>query len=174
MEAVGKADFQWLAGIPLASEITGASPEEARASVGKTIKKARTRCGLTAQQVGERMDPPVTGAAVTSWERGRTTPGAEARAQLEEILADGLGAPVMFDTGKANGLTIEYDSGRPHVEYAIVSLDDDPSRRAGIDRLLERVDGLSPEGIWKLCEQAELLAYRYPKKEDGGKAGGAS
>lgn len=172
MEAVGNLDFQTSVGIPLASDIAGASPEDARASVGKTIKQARLRCGLTAQQVGERMEPPVTGAAVTSWERGRTTPGAEARDQLEAILADGLSWHV----------EVEYDSSRGHerrnrmerVEYAIVSLDDDPSRRAGIDRLLERVDGLSPEGIWKLCEQAELLAYRYPKKEDGGKAGGAS
>ena len=52
MNMNGEADFHV---IPLAEEITGMGPEEAKSVVGIRIKRGRKAAGLTAKELGEKL-----------------------------------------------------------------------------------------------------------------------
>lgn len=133
--------------IQLADELTGIDLEEAKSVVGERIKRGRKAAGLTAKELGEKLKPPVTQSGISSWERGRTTPSAEMRDQLEAILGK------HYD---------EIDKEGPRVVSFVVEYDASPKRKEAEDKLLGAMKDLSVEGIERLTEYAEFLAQKYP------------
>lgn len=53
---------------------------------GDRIRKLRTEAGLTQEELGNRLDPPVTYAAVGMWEKGKSRPRLDKLEQLAGIL----------------------------------------------------------------------------------------
>ena len=53
--------------------------------IGKKIREFRTDIGLSASELGEKLDPPYKEGSITSWERGRTQPDSEILIQLCKI-----------------------------------------------------------------------------------------
>ena len=133
--------------IQLADELSGVDLDEAKSVVGDRIRRGRKAAGLTAKELGEKLDPPVTQSGVSSWERGRTTPSAEMRDQLEAILSKHLE---------------EIDKEGPRVVSYVVEFDSSPKRKEAEDKLLRAMRELSVEGIDRLTEYAEFLAQRHP------------
>ena len=133
--------------IQLADEFTGLDFDEAKSVVGDRIRRGRKAAGLTAKELGEKLDPPVTQSGISSWERGRTTPPAEMRDQLEAILGEHLAA---------------IDEEGPRVMSYIVEYDASPKRKEAEDKLLRAMRGLSTEGIERLTDYAEFLSQKYP------------
>lgn len=132
--------------IQLADEFTGIDFDEAKSVVGDRIKRGRKAAGLTAKELGEKLDPPVTQSGISSWERGRTTPNAEMRDQLEAILG---------------GHLEEIDKEGPRIATYYVE-HESPRRREVEDKLLRAMRKLSTDGIERLTEYAEFLAQKYP------------
>ncbi|MCH7699028.1 MAG: helix-turn-helix transcriptional regulator [Chloroflexi bacterium] len=54
--------------------------------IGRRIRSAREDAGLSQEQLGNRLDPPRSHAAVSDMERGVTNVGAGVLAQLANIL----------------------------------------------------------------------------------------
>ena len=77
--------------------------------IGEKIKEFRVNSGLTAEQLGEKLDPKRGGSTITSWERGRTQPDGDTLIQLCIILGVSIG---------------DFYYKPPAYEYAVVSLDD--------------------------------------------------
>lgn len=138
--------------LPIAYELEGVGYEEAKRIVGSALRRMRQESGITARELGARLDPPVTESAVTSWERGRTTPGWQSRDQIEGVLGDVL------------------EGHRRHEEIYLVSRDPSPERGAAEKALIAEVPRLSVAGLVKLTEHAQLLELRYPN--DGGEGAG--
>ncbi len=144
MEKKGEVTYHY---INLAEEIGGVPLDEAKSIVGDQIKRGRKAAGLTAKELGEKLDPPVTQSGISSWERGRTTPAAEMRDQLESILGSHL-----------EGI----DKQGPRVVTFVVEYDSDPKRKEAEDKLLMAMKELSVEGIERLTDYAEFLGQKYP------------
>lgn len=53
---------------------------------GDRIRKLRVEAGLTQEELGSRLDPPVTYAAVGMWEKGKSKPRLDKLEQLAGIL----------------------------------------------------------------------------------------
>lgn len=136
--------------IQLADEISGIGIDEAKSVVGDRIKRGRKAAGLTAKELGEKLKPPVSQSGISSWERGRTTPTAEMRDQLESILGAHLEA---------------IDEKGQRVVSFVVEYDASPKRKEAEDKLLGAMKELSVEGIDRLTEYAEFLAQKYPAIE---------
>ena len=152
MNMKGEAGFHV---IPLAEEISGMGPEEAKSVVGIRIKRGRKAAGLTAKELGEKLNPPMTQSAISSWERGRTTPSAEMRDQVEAILGDSLK---------------HIDLSGPRIEYYVIDLDKSPVRKEAEEILFRTVKELSIEGIEHLTEYAEFLKQKHPAPKTGNTA----
>lgn len=78
--------------------------------IGLQIKKYRSAAGLTAEQLGERLNPKRSRNTVTSWERGRTEPDGDTLIQLCKIFGAQIGDFYYKD---------------PHYEYAVISTSGD-------------------------------------------------
>ena len=133
--------------VQLADELTGVEPDEAKSVVGDRIRRARKAAGLTAKELGEKLDPPVSQSGISSWERGRTTPSVEMRDQLEKV----------FD-----GLLDEIDKEGPRFERYFVEYDTSPKRKEVEDKLFMALRNISTEGIEYLVDYAEFLGQKYP------------
>ena len=53
--------------------------------ISKSLRSLRIRSGLTQEEVGARLDPRVTKAAVASWESGKAKPRADKLTQLAQL-----------------------------------------------------------------------------------------
>lgn len=60
-----------------------------RSRQGKLIRQYRELRELSQEALGQLLDPPVTGAAVSEWERGASSP----RQHLQVALAKALNVP---------------------------------------------------------------------------------
>jgi transcriptional regulator with XRE-family HTH domain len=61
------------------------------ARVARNVQRARIERGLTQEQIGERMDPPVARNWVGMWERGSRRPNEFHLLQIAEILQRDIG-----------------------------------------------------------------------------------
>lgn len=57
-----------------------------RNEIGELIKSARRQKGMSARELGERLSPQVTYAAVYGWEAAKCMPNADTLLQISEIL----------------------------------------------------------------------------------------
>ena len=57
-----------------------------RNEIGELIKQARRQKKMSARELGERLIPPVTFAAVYGWESGNRMPNADTLLQISKIL----------------------------------------------------------------------------------------
>ena len=55
-------------------------------TVGELIRAARKKKGMSAEKLGELLEPPVTFGAVYGWEKGKAKPNADTLWQISEIL----------------------------------------------------------------------------------------
>lgn len=77
--------------------------------IGKMIRRYREeRLGVSADRLGEMLDPPKSGKTVLSWERGRTEPDGNVLIQLCVIFGAKIG-----------------DFYHPPAEYFFMRIDDD-------------------------------------------------
>lgn len=53
--------------------------------VGTTIMQLRSRAGLTQEELANRLDPPLSHAAVAAWEAGKSKPRYKVLSQLAVI-----------------------------------------------------------------------------------------
>lgn len=53
--------------------------------ISKSLRFLRIKSGLTQEEVGARLDPHVTKAAVASWESGKAKPRADKLTQLAQL-----------------------------------------------------------------------------------------
>ncbi len=77
--------------------------------IGEQIKKLRVGMGLSAEQLGSKLDPPRSSSTITSWERGRTQPDGDTLIDLCIIFGVDIS---------------EFFYKSPEYEYAIVNLED--------------------------------------------------
>lgn len=57
-----------------------------RNEIGELIKSARKKKGMSARELGERLEPKVTFAAVYGWEGAKCMPNADTLLQISKIL----------------------------------------------------------------------------------------
>ena len=55
--------------------------------ISNSLRSLRVKSGLTQEEVGARLTPSVTKAAVASWESGKAKPRADKLAQLAELFS---------------------------------------------------------------------------------------
>ena len=55
-------------------------------TVGSAIREARKSCRMSAEKLGELLDPPVSHVAVCAWETGKNNPNVKTVMQISDIL----------------------------------------------------------------------------------------
>jgi transcriptional regulator with XRE-family HTH domain len=58
----------------------------ARLRFGPSVRKSRVRLGITQAELGEKLDPPVSPAAISQWENEHSSPSDEQKARVRQIL----------------------------------------------------------------------------------------
>lgn len=86
--------------------------------VGKIIKAARKKKGVSAAALGSLLDPPMTYGAIYAYEAGKNKPNAEVVAQISKILE--------IDVRSF------FPSDQPSVSYAVVGVDDETNENVKI------------------------------------------
>lgn len=84
------------------------SPEPFYREMGRKVHGFRTAKGLTQEEVGLRLDPPVTRASIANLENGRQRVLLHTAVQIAKILECALDALVpSFEESVANGEAME-------------------------------------------------------------------
>lgn len=84
--------------------------------IGEQIKRFRTEAGMSAEQLGKKLDPARSSSTITSWERGRTQPDGDTLIDLCIIFG--------IDISEFFYKSTEY-------EYAVVGFDDGSCDESG-------------------------------------------